>query len=211
MKANTIVIADDHAVVRQGLRALFTQANFEVVGEAENGERAYHVWLETQPNLILLDLDMPGIGGLETIHRILNRDLHAKILIFSMHDDSVYATRSMKAGAKGYVVKTDAPEHLIDAAKTIVKGGHYISIELAQSMAMEQFSSSDNPLDILSPREFEIFRRLAQGESLTYISESLHIGYKTTANVQTQIRQKLGVETTAQLVHLAINLGIVQK
>jgi DNA-binding NarL/FixJ family response regulator len=117
----------------------------------------------------------------------------------------------MKAGAKGYVVKTDAPEHLIDAARTIVKGGHYISIELAQNMAMEQFSSSDNPLDILSPREFEIFRRLAQGESLTYISESLHIGYKTTANVQTQIRQKLGVETTAQLVHLAIHLGIVQK
>lgn len=211
MKTPTILIADDHAVVRQGLRALFTQANYEVVAEAENGERAYLLWQEFRPDVLLLDLDMPGIGGLETIQRILSRNDQANIIIFSMHDDSVYATRAIKAGAKGYVIKTDAPEHLLDAIKTVLKGGQYISVTLAQSMAMEQFSKNDKPLDVLSPREFEIFRRLAMGESLTMISEQLHIGYKTTANVQTQIRQKLGVETTGQLVHLAIKLGIIQQ
>lgn len=205
-----ILIVDDHAVVRQGLAGLLTQAGFTVVGEAEDGESAYQQAQKLMPDLIVLDLDMPGIGGLETIHKLLSRDAEVNILIFSMHDDAIYASRALQAGAKGYIVKTDAPELLLEAVRTILKGGRYIGEQLAQKMAIEQLSLVENPLSVLSPREFEVFRRLALGESLSQISEQLHIGYKTTANVQTQIRQKLGVETTGQLVHLAMKLGILQ-
>lgn len=207
---HSVLIVDDHAVVRQGLAGLLSQAGYRVAGEAEDGESAYLQAQKLKPDLIILDLDMPGIGGLETIHKVLSRDVNANILIFSMHDDAIFANRALQAGAKGYIVKTDAPELLLEAIRIILKGGKYIGEQLAQKMAIEQLSLLENPLSVLSPREFEVFRRLAIGESLTQISEKLHIGYKTTANVQTQIRQKLGVETTGQLVHMAMKLGILQ-
>lgn len=208
--AQKILLADDHAVVRQGLRTLLEQAGYQIVAEAENGERACQLWQEHHPDMALLDLDMPGIGGLEALQRIQMRDPNARILIFSMHDDNIYAARAMQAGARGYVVKTDAPEVLLEAIKQILRGSRYISHDLAQHLAMDRFSLDKNPVEILSPREFEVFRRIAEGESLNEISANLHIGYKTAANVQTQVRQKLGVQTTGQLVHLAIRLGIAQ-
>lgn len=211
MRQNRILLADDHAVVRQGLKGLLEQYGYAVCGEAENCDGAYTQWQALRPHLLLLDLDMPGVGGLETIKRILSREAEAKVIVFSMHDDSIYATRAMQAGAKGYIIKTDAPERLLDAIKVVLNGGQYLSVALAQSMAIAQFNKNDRPLDILSPREFEIFRRLANGETLMQIASALHIGYKTTANVQTQIRQKLGIDTTAQLVHLALRLGILQR
>lgn len=180
------------------------------MAEAESGERACQLWQEHHPDMALLDLDMPGIGGLEALQRIQMRDANARVLIFSMHDDNIYAARAMQAGARGYVVKTDAPEVLLEAIKQILRGGRYISHDLAQHLAMDRFSLEKNPVEILSPREFEVFRRIAEGKSLTEISTQLHIGYKTAANVQTQVRQKLGVQTTGQLVHLAIRMGITQ-
>lgn len=205
-----VLLADDHAVVRQGLKILLKQAGYKVVAEAENGERALQLWQDHRPDIGLLDLDMAGIGGMETLLRILARDAHAKILIFSMHDDNIYAARAIQAGARGYVVKTDAPEILLEAIDQILKGGRYIAHDLAQHLALDRFSLDDKPLQQLSPREFEVFRRIAEGESLSEVAEHLHIGYKTTANIQTQIRQKLGVRTTGQLVHLAIRYGIVE-
>ncbi|CAG0997891.1 Response regulator UvrY [Methylophilaceae bacterium] len=206
-----ILLADDHAVVRQGLKMLLEQAGYNVVAEAENGERTLQLWQEHRPDIGLLDLDMAGIGGMETLQRILARDAHAKILIFSMHDDNIYAARAIQAGARGYVVKTDAPQVLLEAIGQILRGGRYIAHDLAQHLALDRFSLADKPLDKLSPREFEVFRRIAEGESLSGISEHLHIGYKTAANIQTQVRQKLGVQTTGQLVHMAIRYGIVEK
>ena len=206
-----ILLADDHAVVRSGLRALLENAGYQIIAEAENGERACTLWQEHRPDLGIIDLDMPGIGGLEALHRIIARDPNARLVIFSMHSDNIYAVRAMQAGAKGYVVKTDAPEVLLDAVRQVSRGGRYIGHELAQHLAMDRFSPTENPLEKLSPREFEVFRRIAEGVSLSGIAEQLHIGYKTAANIQTQVRQKLNVQTTGQLVHLAIRFGIVQQ
>jgi len=190
---------------------MLENAGHQVVAEADNGERAVALWQECRPDIGLLDLDMAGIGGMETLHRILARDQHAKLLIFSMHDGNVYVTRAMQTGARGYVVKTDPPETVLEAVSQILRGGRYLAHELAQHLALDRFAPNENPLDKLSPREFEVFRRIAVGESLSTISEQLQIGYKTAANVQTQVRQKLGAQTTGQLVHLAIRYGILDK
>ncbi|BCM24502.1 response regulator [Methyloradius palustris] len=205
-----VLLADDHIVVRQGLRTLLEQLGYTIVAEASSGERAYALWQECKPDVGLLDLDMPGIGGLETLKRIIERDTHAKIIVFSLHDDNLYAMRALQAGAKGYLVKSAAPEVLIEAVEKVLKGGNYISHEIAQYIAMHKLSDASNPAEYLSPREFEIFRRVAKGESLSEISASLQIGYKTAANLQTQVRQKIGATTTGQLVHLAIRFGVVE-
>lgn len=207
----SILLADDHAVVRQGLHTLLEMAGYRVVAEAASGERAVSLWQEHRPSLTLLDLDMPGIGGLEALQRILARDSQARVLIFSMHDDYIYAARSMQAGARGYVVKTEAPEAMLEAVHKVVHGGCYITHHLAQQLAMSRVAGTDDPVDGLSPREFEVFRRIAEGKSLADIATQLNIGYKTAANIQTQVRQKLNVQTTGQLVHLAIRYGIVQQ
>lgn len=205
-----ILIADDHAMLRQGLRTLLEQAKHTVIAEATNGEEACVLFEKHHPELVILDLDMSGIGGLDTLKRILHRNENARILIFSMHDDCIYATRAIQAGARGYVTKTEPPEIVLEAISKILKGGRYINNEMAQSLSMFNLDSHDNPTKKLSPREFEVFRRIAEGGSLNNISEAMHIGYKTVANIQTSVRQKLGVETTGQLVHIAVRFGIVK-
>ncbi|MDD2833141.1 MAG: response regulator transcription factor [Methylotenera sp.] len=206
----TILLVDDHAVVRQGLKSFLGQWGYRVVAEASSGESAILLWQEHQPNLVLMDLDMPGLGGLEALQRILARNKDAKVLIYSMHDDNIYAMRAIQAGAKGYVVKTDDLNILLEAVDKIIKGGKYIEQKLAQHLAIDLLNETNKPLEKLSPREFEVFRQLASGNSLSVISDSLNISYKTVANIQTQIRQKLNVQTTANLVHLAIQFGVTQ-
>ena len=122
-----ILIADDHSMLRQGLRTLLEQYKHIVVAEATNGEDAFALFEKYHPDILILDLDMPGIGGLSTLKRILHSNINAKVLIFSMHDDCVYATRALQDGAKGYVTKTDSPEVLLDAINKILKGGRYIN------------------------------------------------------------------------------------
>lgn len=211
MKAIRILVTDDHAVVRQGLKTLLIQAGYSIAGEAESGERACAAWNELTPNLMLLDLDMPGIGGLETIQRVLARDPSAKIIVFSMYDDTLHASRALQAGARGFVVKSEPPELLLEAITQVMRGGRFIGHDLAQQMAVEKISGITNPIEALSPREFEVFVRLANGETLPDIAEQLHISYKSAANIQTHVRQKLDVSTPGQLVHLAIRHGLTQK
>lgn len=206
-----ILIVDDHAVVRHGLKTLLEQAGYHVAGEAENGEKACSAWTEQQPDLMLLDIDMPGIGGLETIQRVLARDPEAKIIVFSMYDDTVHATRALQAGARGFIVKSDPPEMLLEAIRQVMRGARFIGHDLAQQMAVERLSGNTNPLEVLSPREFEVFSRLANGETLAHIAEQLHLSYKSAANIQTHVRQKLDITGTGQLVHLAIRYGVAQK
>lgn len=205
-----ILIADDHAMLRQGLRTLLEQSKHTVIAEAINGEEACGLFEKLHPELVILDLDMSGIGGLDTLKRILHRNENARVLIFSMHDDCIYATRAIQAGARGYVTKTEPPEIILEAISKILKGGRYINNEMAQNLSIYNLDSHDNPIKTLSPREFEVFRRIAEGGSLSNISEAMHIGYKTVANIQTSVRQKLGVETTGQLVHVAVRFGIVK-
>lgn len=189
---------------------MLEQAHHEVTTDALSGEEACLLVEKNHPELLILDLDMPGIGGLETLKRILHRKPQMRVLIFSMHDDCIYATRAIQAGARGYVTKTEPPEVVLEAVQKILKGGRYINNELAQSLSMYHLESQENPIQKLSPREFEVFRRIAQGEALAAIAKGMHIGYKTVANIQTSVRQKLGVETTGQLVHIAVRFGIIK-
>lgn len=205
-----VMIADDHAMLRQGLRTLLEQANHQVMPDAQNGEEACLLVEKHHPDLLILDLDMSGIGGLETLKRIMHRKPQMRVLIFSMHDDCIYATRAIQAGARGYVTKTEPPEVIMEAVHKVLKGGRYINNELAQSLSMYHLESQENPIQKLSPREFEVFRRIAQGEALAGIAGEMHIGYKTVANIQTSVRQKLSVETTGQLVHIAVRFGIIK-
>lgn len=205
-----VMIADDHAMLRQGLRTLLEQAQHQVMADALNGEEACLLVEKNHPDLLILDLDMPGIGGLETLKRILHRKPQMRVLVFSMHDDCIYATRAIQAGARGYVTKTEPPEVVLEAIQKILKGGRYINNELAQNLSMYHLESQENPIQKLSPREFEVFRRIAHGEALAAIAKAMHIGYKTVANIQTNVRQKLGVETTGQLVHIAVRFGIIK-
>lgn len=205
-----VMIADDHAMLRQGLRTLLEQAGHQVTTDAKSGEEACILVEKNHPELLILDLDMSGIGGLETLKRILHRKPMLRVLIFSMHDDCIYATRAIQAGARGYVTKTEPPEVILEAIQKVLKGGRYINNELAQNLSIYHLESQESPIQNLSPREFEVFRRIAHGESLSVIAEKMHIGYKTVANIQTSVRQKLGVETTGQLVHIAIRFGIIK-
>ncbi len=205
-----VMIADDHAMLRQGLRTLLEQAQHQVMPDALTGEEACLLVEKHHPELLILDLDMPGIGGLETLKRILHRKPQMRVLIFSMHDDCIYATRAIQAGARGYVTKTEPPEIVLEAVQKILKGGRYINNELAQNLSIYHLESQENPIQKLSPREFEVFRRIAQGEALAVIAKGMHIGYKTVANIQTSVRQKLGVETTGQLVHIAVRFGVLK-
>ncbi len=205
-----ILIADDHAMLRQGLRTMLEQAGHRVVAETFSGENACMLWEKFHPDMAILDLDMPGIGGLEALKRIVRKNNNAQILIFSMHDDNIYATRAFQAGARGYITKTEPPETLLEAVNKILKGGRYISQEMAQHLVMHKLDEAESPIEKLSPREFEVFRRIAEGGSLSSISNDMQMAYKTAANIQTHVKRKLEVETTGQLVHLAMRFGVVQ-
>jgi len=213
-----VILVDDHAVVRAGFRMLLsTDDAIEVIAEAERGEQACQLYLEKQPDVMVLDLSMPGIGGLETIRRICNRDSHAKILVFSVHDEMVYVDRAMNAGAKGYITKHAHPEILIEAIQKIAEGEVYIEQGLIRP---DGALSSEDPetkeadykaiIGSLSAREFDVFLLLAKGLTAHKIADELCLGYKTVANYGTQIRSKLKVSSAAELAHIAIVLGVMK-
>lgn len=206
----TILLVDDHAVVRQGLKSYLNQWGYRVIAEADSGEAAVLQSQEHKPGLIVMDLDMAGMGGLEALQRIMLRQKNAKIIVYSMHDDNIYALRALQAGAKGYVVKSDDINVLIDAVDRVFRGERFIGRKIAEHLAIDLMNENNKPLEKLAPREFEVFRQLAIGNSLDDIAKSLNISYKTVANIQTTIRRKLDVKTTANLVHLAIQLGVTQ-
>lgn len=204
-----ILIADDHAVARQGIKAFIQHHGYQVVAEASTGEDAYVAWKSSKPDLMLVDLDMHGMGGLETLSRVMAQDRETKILVFTMHEDSEHAARVMRAGAMGYVVKSDAPETLLLAIRQILDGKHFISHTIATQVAIEKTAGRENPLNSLTKREFEVFKRLIGGKSLREIATQLNISYSSAANIQTQIRQKLQVSNTRQLMDLAIKYQIL--
>lgn len=204
-----ILLADDHAVVRSGLRRLLEQKpGYSVVAEAENGDQAYQLYCEVVPDIAVVDLSMPGMGGLESIRRILARYADAKILIFSMHENAAFATQALKAGARGYVSKTGAPDELVTAVGEVMRGQSYISANVAQKVALHTLTGGDDPLNLLSAREFEIFRLLAAGRGTAEIGEMLKISQKTVANNHTTIRQKLGLSSSIELIKLAMKYEI---
>ncbi|MGH8678982.1 MAG: response regulator [Burkholderiales bacterium] len=205
-----VVLVDDHAVVREGYRRLLERTpEIEVVAEAANGEEAYRVICELKPDVAVMDINLPGIGGIEVVRRVIARLPQQKILMFSMHEDTVFSSRALQAGARGYVTKSSAPEALVEAVRLVAAGKLYISREMAQELAAQMIPGRENPIDALSAREFEVFRLLVAGHSLQEISRVLCLSYKTVANYQSNIRQKLDVENTAQVVRIALNHGLI--
>ena len=205
-----MVLVDDHAVVREGYRRLLERTeDIAVIAEVASGEDAYRIVCELQPDVTVMDINLPGLGGIEAVRRIVARLPEAKILMFSMHEDTVFSSRALQAGARGYVTKSAAPEVLVEAVRLVAAGKLYISHEMAQELAVQMLPGRDNPIDALSAREFEVFRLLVGGHSLQEISRILCLSYKTVANYQSNIKHKLDVSNTAQVVRIALSHGLI--
>ncbi|HBZ19135.1 MAG TPA: DNA-binding response regulator [Betaproteobacteria bacterium] len=210
MQEINVILIDDHAVVREGYRRLLERDSYiKVVAEGETGNEGYRLICDHLPDVVVMDITLPGMSGIEVTRRVLTRVPEQKILIFSMHEEIIFVNRAFQAGAKGYVTKSAAPEVLIDAVRQVAMGKLYLSSEMAQLIAAQTIPGGEQNIDLLSGREFEIFRLLVQGQSLHEISEALHIAYKTVANYQSNIRQKLGATTAAQIVRIALDHGII--
>jgi two-component system, NarL family, invasion response regulator UvrY len=205
-----IMLVDDHAIVRSGIRRLLEQhSGFAVIAEAETGERAYQLFGEHLPDVAVMDLSMPGMGGMEAIKRIIARYPTAKLLVLSMHENAAFANQALKAGAKGYLAKNSLAEEIVDALESIANGQPYISTGIARKIALQNIGNKGDPMQQLSAREFEIFRLIAEGQETDEIALSLKISSKTVANYQTTIKQKLGITSPVELVRLAIRCGLI--
>ncbi len=205
-----VVLVDDHAVVREGYRRLLERTeDISVIAEVASGEEAYRIVCDLRPDVTVMDINLPGLGGIEVVRRLVARLPEVKILMFSMHEATVFSSRALQAGARGYVTKSAAPEVLVEAVRLVAQGKLYISHEMAQELALQMLPGRDNPIDALSAREFEVFRLLVAGHSLLEISKILCLSYKTVANYQSNIKHKLDVSNTAQVVRIALNHGLI--
>ena len=201
-----VMLVDDHAVVREGYRRLLEcQGDLQVVAEAGDGQQALLAWREQQPEVTVVDLALPGLGGLELISRLRQRDPRARLLAFSMHRDPVWATQALRAGALGYVTKSSPPEALVAAVREVARGHGVLSDDIA---AHAEAPAAPPPHLTLSAREFDVLRGLLQGASLDQIAEALHISPKTVSNLQTALRQKLGVANAVELLRYAQAHGL---
>lgn len=205
-----ILLVDDHNVVRAGFKMLLADDHtIEVIGEAARGEQAIQLYQELKPDIVVMDLSMPGIGGLEAMRRIVQRDPQALILVFSVHNEPVYVSRALNAGAKGYITKNSAPEILLEAITAILQGDQYIETGLLKKRdGQHNLDDYQALISAFSAREFDVFNLLAQGMTVHKIADQLCLGHKTVANYATQIKKKLNVNTTAELAHIAVNLGV---
>ena len=210
-KKVTIVLVDDHAVVRAGVKRLLEQEPvFEVIAEAESGEKGYQLFGALEPDVMVIDLSMPGMGGLEAIRRIMMRHEKAKILVLSMHEDLSFANQALKLGAKGYLIKNTLGDDLVKAIETISRGEVFLSDEIAKKIAVSSIEGDQDPIHDLSAREFEIFRLLAEGLEVDAIATTLNISSKTVSNYQTMIKQKLNINTPIELIRYAIKAGVIK-
>jgi len=199
-----VLIVDDHRIVASGCRALFTDdPDVEILeaSDAESGELAFE---REHPDICVLDINLPTVSGYELARRIFGRDSSARIIMFSMNDDPVFAARAIEVGAKGYVSKSGEPQDLVDAIREVGRGGAYLPPAMARSIAFAGPAYAQSPLAKLTSREMEILRLLSAGKSLAEIAWLVHSSYKTVANTSSIMRQKLGVRTSAELVRLAI-------
>jgi two-component system, NarL family, invasion response regulator UvrY len=207
-----VLLVDDHAVVRTGFRLLLQSvAEVSIVGEAESGEVACQRYPELTPDVVVIDLAMPGMGGLEALRRIRARDPHARVLALSAHDDPMHARRALREGALGFLSKRSAPEALIEAVTIVAAGRRYIDANLAQKLALADIDgAAKSPVERLSEREFEVFIRLARGSTVQRIAEDLRLSSSTVGTHLYNVKQKLGVVNQSELTLLAIRHGLIE-
>lgn len=199
-----ILLVDDHSIVREGVRRLLSALSSARIVEAASGEEALLKLGEERIDIVLLDLNLGGIGGLELLRRILDEHGRPRVIVFTMHADPSYASRALRLGAKGYVSKSAAADELLSAIGRVAEGGIYVERELAIQLAAGQYTGED-PLSQLTVREVEILRLLAEGKSLNGISENMGVAYKTVANSCSRLKDKLGLQTTAELIRFALD------
>jgi two-component system, NarL family, invasion response regulator UvrY len=205
----TVLLVDDHAVVREGYRRLLErQGDISVIGEAADAGAAHTLFCRLGPQITVMDITLPGTGGIEAMRRMLVVRPDARVLIFSMHEEAIFARRALQAGAFGYVTKASAPDVLVEAVHSIAAGRKYLSADVAQTLALRDVVADPVAADALSAREFEVLRLLALGQSVGQIAQSLSLNSKTVANHQSSIKRKLGVETAIQLLRKAAQLGL---
>ncbi len=206
----TIMLVDDHAIVREGYRSLLQkQAEFEVICEAGDGNEAYNQYKQYQPDVVVMDISLPGQSGLKAIERIRQYDGSARVLVFSMHQNPSFALQATRASALGYITKSSEPEALIRAIHQVAQNKHTLSADIAQALAMEKLGQEQSALDELTVREFEILRLLVDAKSNQAIADMLNISPKTVSNSHYIIKKKLGVSSDIELTRLAIKMNLV--
>ena len=210
LHATRIMLADDHAVVRLGLRLLLEGAGAIVVGEAESGESASRMYGPLDPDVLVMDISMPGMGGLEALRRLLAHDADARVLMLSAHDDAQIPARALRAGAGGYLSKRAHPDELLHAVATVARGQRYIDPAIAPALALAQFAGGGDPVAALTEKEFAVFLQLAQGRSVAEIAESHSLSPSTVGTHLYHIKQKLEVSNAAEIALVAVRCGLIE-
>jgi two-component system, NarL family, invasion response regulator UvrY len=210
MSEITILMVDDHPIVREGYsRLLERQGGFRVCAQADNADEAYQQYKAHQPDVVIMDLHLPGAGGLDATHRIREWNRQARILIFTMHLGAGFALKAFEAGAMGYLTKTSEPGELMKAVAAVVGGRRYLSDDIARVLAADHLSGSTDPLGELGPRATEIFRLLASGMDTEAIASLLNLSHKTVRNHHYAIKAKIGARNDAHLVWRALEVGLI--
>jgi two-component system, NarL family, invasion response regulator UvrY len=207
-----VLIADDHTVVRQGLRQMLsTDSQFKVVGEATNGAEVLTMLESLAPEVLILDITMPGKNGLEVLKEVKRKYPHLRVLVLSMHPEDQLAIRILRAGASGYITKESAPEELIGALRKVCSGGKYVSAQLAEKLAVFIEHEQTGPLhERLSDREFEVLRKLAMGKTVSEIAEELTLSVKTISTYRSRVLDKMRMSTNAELTRYALQNQLMQ-
>jgi two-component system invasion response regulator UvrY len=210
MQTIRVLLVDDHEVVRAGYRRLFESSqDIQVIAEAASGEEAYSLYLQHRPSVVVMDLSMPGSGGLDASRRILARDREARILVFSVHENEVFLNRALDQGILGYISKRSASRVMVEAVRQVAAGEPYIGQEMLPFLLKRRASADSELVNGLSPREFEVFRLRAEGLSVNDIAQLLNVSPKTIGHHNTSLKQKLGAVNDAELTRLAIRLGVI--
>ncbi|MDZ7750301.1 MAG: response regulator transcription factor [Gammaproteobacteria bacterium] len=207
----TVLLVDDHAVVRAGIRCLLEHEGYaRVVGEAARGEEACRLYPTLEPDVVVMDISLPGMSGIDATRRICARDERARVLMLSVHDNALFAQRAFEAGALGYLTKSSDGTLLGQALEEVCEGRRYLGPDIAQAFFAHTAAGAGNPLCTLGEREFAVFQLLVAGHSTQGIAERLHVSSKTVSNNVSGIKHKLGVQTTVELVHLALRHGMME-
>ena len=205
-----VMLVDDHVVVRRGFRMLLEACrDIEVVAEAGDGEHALAAYPDSAPDVVVLDLSMPGVGGLEALRRLLVSHPGAKVLVLSAHENVAYARRVMKAGALGYLTKRTAPEELVRALPVVAAGRIYLDRGIAQDLAIRELDGNPGATEALSRREFTVFLSLARGQTVKQIAANLNLSTGTVGTHLYNIKQKLGVSNQAEMTLIAVRNGLI--
>ncbi len=205
-----VLLVDDHAVVRLGFRLLLEGRGAEVVGEADCGESAVYLYAETSPDVVVMDVSMPGIGGLAALERLMVWEAKGKVLMLSAHHDEIVPVRALKLGARGYLCKRASPDEFLRAVGEVVRGHRYLDAELAQVVALAQLSGSTNPVEALTEKELVVFLKLAEGSSVNDVAAAFCLSPSTVGTHLYHIKQKLNLQNAAELTLLAVRSGLIE-